>query len=194
MRVFLSALYCLFMTPVQVRLYLAMTDKSPLCGYALLVIGGVPIRLPLLFIRPEDENSFCLFIGSRRIRLQRKRRRKPFRARKAAFQRFIRLWRRDVDLDLRILLGFQDAAATALACAALRETLRALPISGSVQPFYAHPSFTAQARCIACFRLGKLFLTAAALGLSSLRQGIAGRARHGNQPGQANRLRHADGA
>lgn len=100
-------------------------------------------------------------------------------------------------LHTELRVGMQDAAATALVCGALYALLDCFPmIKANVIPEFRRESFCMQAKCIASFRMGKIFASAAiflrALAMQRMRQ-KAGGAEHGKSA--ASDWRHdADGA
>lgn len=100
-------------------------------------------------------------------------------------------------LQTEVRVGMQDAAATALVCGALSALLGCLPqIRARIIPEFRQQSFCMQAKCIASFRLGKLFASAAiylrALAMQRMRQ-KAGGTEYGKSTA-SNRQHDANGA
>lgn len=80
----------------------------------------------------------------------------------ASIKRHLLSYLKLIRFHANIRLGTNDAANTALLCGFLHALMGCFPqIRGKVTPDFQSPSFCADISCIAPFRLGKLFVSAA---------------------------------
>ena len=184
------------MMPIQARLYLAMTDQSPCSGYLRFIIGGFSFQFPLMISRNQMGHRLLLYMGKYKIPILIKKRKKPLLQQVfPIWKNQIERWKRTVFLSVFLQLGLENAAATALVCAGLRSALNlGKQLRFHIVPQYHTAGYVLQIRCIALFRLGKLWLTAVLLGMALLRRKLVGGAAHGNRKGQTDQRGHADGA
>lgn len=189
MRVAAVFLFAFLMTPVAVDFRFYTDDRTLMGGIVCLSLYGITFRAPLQV--EKRDGFYFLRIGKRhkfKLQFQLKKKRKlpglqPIKGWLGNFLLFI---------DLRV--GTGNACSTALFCGALQELFSCLPrVLCTVRPQYDHSGYRLQVHCIAVFRLGKLFLTAAVMTLRRLAAKRAGGRANGNHAKQANQLRHADG-
>lgn len=197
MRIVLLICYCLFVAPVRVALTLHTTEQTMICGHARVSIYGIGVTIPLRIVRREGPTRFFVQIGSQRLQpLKIKKRKKP--ALTKAFPplaKNLRAWRSCFNARLCVRLGLADASATALACGALQQGAALLsPLHVLVSPDYQHAGYALQFCCIAVFRLGKLWITAALLLFGLAARKMAGGARDGRRSKSANQPGNANGA
>ena len=195
MRIAAVLFYCLAVLPIRLRLRLRIASGSLPQG-ALWIGSGLSFSLPLSLLRVNGR--FYLQLGKEKtipIHLRFKRRKKPLIRIFPPLGRHRSDWLRHTRFCLLASVGLTDAAQTALLCASLQAALCPIPrLVARVQPQYRAPGYDVHFECIAAFRLGKLWLTAAALAFAAARRSIQGGTAGGNHPGSADQHGHADRA
>lgn len=195
MRVVFVVIFWLLTAPMKVRLYLAISDLSPVCGYISLSFVGITGRLPAIVLRNDQAKRLCLVLGKRTIPIRIKRGQKKHQSLTefAPLKKHLQGWGKAVFASAFLQLGLENASATAIFCAFLRQALGWQKwFYVRVAPQYHKAGFVLQVRCIAVFRLGKLLATAILLGAALLWRKMAGGAAHGADQGQANQRSHAN--
>lgn len=192
MRAAVVLLYGLLTAPVCLELLFSADTHCLPFGYIRLSVYGISVRLPVRVLRSGDGDAFLLRLGSKKawpIKIPIKKRKKPGPFLKKDLKNWLNTCR--FDIICRFSLG--DACATALCCGGLRAIFSFLPhTDAQIMPRYGGAGFFLQVRCIAVFRLGKLFLTAARVAADRLTENFSGGSAHGNHSKPANQLRHAD--
>ncbi len=168
-----------------------------------LAAGSAADRQPRPFffaaaVYASGERTLYLQLGKKRtipIYLRFKHRKKTLIRIFPPLRRLRSDWLRHTRFCLLASVGLPDAAQTALLCASLQAALcRVSRLDARVQPQYRAPGYDVHFECIAAFRLGKLWLTAAALAFAAARRSIQGGTAGGNHPGSADQHGHADRA
>ena len=188
MRVAAVFLYAFLMMPVAVDIRFYTDDHTLIGGAVRLSFYGISLRAPF---QVEKHDGVYLQIGRKiNFKLQ-------FQAnkqRKAPTLQGLKCWSRNLLVFLDLQMGTGDACSTALYCGALQAFFACVPrVVFSIRPQYGSVGYRLQVHCIAVFRLGKLFLTAARMAFRRIAAKSAGGRANGNHPEQANQLRHADG-
>ena len=185
-------LFALIAAPIRLELAFEVGNRRLLSGYIVIRLYGAAFRLPLRMTRPKAGGSFYLQIARFqpiRIRISLKGYKKPG----VRLKNHINSWRSNFTLSIKMRLSLGDACHTALTCGTLQALLSAFPqVDAAIRPVYGEAGFDLQVRCIAVFRLGKLFLTAILVGLERLSSKTAGGAANGNHSESANQFSHAD--
>ena len=196
MRIAAVLFYCLAVLPIRLRLRLRIASGSLPQGALRIDSRGLSFSLPLSMLRVNGR--FYLQLGKKRtipIYLRFKHRKKTLIRIFPPLGRLRSDWLRHTRFCLLASVGLPDAAQTALLCASLQAALcRVSRLDARVQPQYRAPGYDVHFECIAAFRLGKLWLTAAALAFAAARRSIHGGTAGGNHPGSANQHGHADRA
>ena len=190
MRVAVVFLYAFLTLPMVLDIRFSTDDRTMIRGNIRLRIGAVVLHAPF---HVEQQKFYYLRIGSTlriRVSFGLKKRKKP----SSFLIRNLKSWLDDLLFVINIRLGTGNACSTALCCGALHGLFSILPQAiVHIKPQYDQAGYFLQVHCIAVFRLGKLFLTAAMIALDHLSaKGTGGRA-NGNHAKQANQLRHANG-
>lgn len=186
-------LFALITAPIRLELACEVGNRRLLSGHLVIRLYGAAFRLPLRIIRPKPEGCFYLQVAHFQplpIRISLKGYKKPG----VRLKKHIKSWRSACTLSMKMRLSLGDACRTALTCGALQALLSVFPqVDAAISPVYGEAGFDLQVRCIAVFRLGKLFLTAMLVGLDRLSSKTAGGAADGNHSESANQFSHADG-
>ena len=195
MRIAAVLFYCLAVLPIRLRLRLRIASGSLPQG-ALWIGSGLSFSLPLSMLR--ENGRYYLRLGKKKtfpIHLWFKRRKKPLIRIFPPLKKLRSDWLRHTRFCLLASVGLPDAVQTALLCASLQAALCPIPrLDTRIQPQYRAPGYDVHFECIAAFRLGKLWLTAAALAFAAARRSIQGGTAGGNHPGSADQHGHADRA
>lgn len=190
MRVAAVFLFAILMMPVVLEIRFDTDEHTLIAGSVRLSFYGVSVRIPFRIVR--GDGFYLQIASSHRIRVH-------FRPKKRSipsdsFRKNITSWKRSILFHIDLHIGTGDACSTALCCGALQAVVSTVPrIACRIVPLYDRTGYRLKVHCIAVFRLGKLFLTAALAILDRMAAKQSGGKANGNRAEQANQLRHADG-
>lgn len=192
-------IWSILIAPVQLGLHVSVSNDYLPNGYFSFHVFGIGLRFHWQLLR--NENGMRLsFQAGRRKQHEAKPNRKRMEEQVILLKSspVLRKAMRDLfcirHIRIRLRLGLDDAAATALACAFLQNVFDSLPKADScVSPEFRACGFTAETKCIVFFRLGKLLAYTALYGfMHAMRRATGGAGTHGYAE-SSHQLRHANG-
>lgn len=184
----LMLVWSVLIWPFVVKISIVSGNESMLSGCIRINTIGIGTSINWKLVVSEKGVEFDL-LGNRKNTKDRKienmgnagRRMRSVLRSSPSLRRDLQKYLLNTQFIANVRLGLNDAAATALCCAALSALLGCYPrAKGYITPDFRCECFNLNIRCIAAIRLGRLFVSAAlgagAFALRLVRQKVGGAA------------------